>query len=360
MGQQARIPGPVVAVIPDQEVLKGHMRKVALILLCILVVVGMASAQTYTSGSGATGLDVLGAHNNYGRGCAGCHAPHNGAKGSGGNAATNAAAFNDPYSGTNALFAQDVTPLYSQTFTFAGGYLEPLPSAAAAYTTNEDELRGIMMCLACHDGLIAKGGMMQGVAWEQAYGVLPGGVYGPNNIPTFLDSATVGYQAQHPVGVNANLNHLRLVASFNGTSNTWSNGLEVTVTNGAISNIIAAPGTAYASFAANYGYPAIAGSPWEWGVHLPTGSSNPADAFITCTTCHNQHVMYIYQAPRGKMADSKIGGGTYPTYWFINAPYNPGTAQTKTTAASATQFCRQCHFGEANEAYGVTSVQTQF
>ena len=45
---------------------------------------------------GSTGMDVLGAHNNGGRGCAGCHAPHSGAAGGGGNAATNAAAFNDP------------------------------------------------------------------------------------------------------------------------------------------------------------------------------------------------------------------------------------------------------------------------
>ena len=29
-------------------------------------------------------------------------------------------------------------------------------------------------------------------------------------------------------------------------------------------------------------------------------------------------------------------------------------------AASATQFCRQCHFGEANEAFGITTVKTQF
>jgi nitrate/TMAO reductase-like tetraheme cytochrome c subunit len=71
--------------------------------------------------------------------------------------------------------------------------------------------------------------------------------------------------------------------------------------------------------------------------------------------------MYVYQAPRGKMADSKIKGGTYPTYFFVNGPYNPGAGNTNPTmAASTTQFCRQCHPGEANESYGVNNVATQF
>jgi hypothetical protein len=308
-----------------------------------------------------TGIDVLGAHNNGGRGCAGCHAPHSGAAGGGGNAATNAAAFNDPLSGSNALFGQDVTPLYGVPLTFGNGYVEALPSQAAAYTTNQDELRGIMMCLACHDGNIAKGQMMQGTSWEAARNILPVGLYGTRGIPTLLgndnnNGNTSGYGNDHPVGTQATLGALRLV-----TANATTTPLTVVVANGSITSITATPGTNYARFAANYGYPAIAGSPWEWGVHLPDGDSNAADAFITCTTCHNQHVMYVYQAPRGKMADSKISGGTYPTYFFVNGPYNPGAGNTTATmAASTTQFCRQCHPGEANESYGVNNVATQF
>ncbi len=332
-----------------------------LVVLILLLGVGLATAQTYTSGTGLTGIDILGAHNNGGRGCAGCHAPHSGAAGGGGNAATNAAAFNDPLSGSNALFGQDVTPLYGVSLTFGNGYVEALPSNAAAYTTNEDELRGIMMCLACHDGQIAKGQMMSGQSWEQTTGLLPKSVYGSRPIPTLLgnDSGngnTSGYGNDHPVGTQATLGALRLV-----TTNATTSPLTVTIANGAITAITPTAGTAYANFAVNYGYPAIAGSPWSWGVSLPAGDSNAADAFITCTTCHNQHVMYVYQAPRGKQTGSAIAGGTYPTYFFVNGPYNPGAGNTNpTTAASATQFCRQYHIGEANESYGVNNVKTQF
>jgi len=336
------------------------MKKLMLLTFVVLLAAAFAAAQTYTSGTGQTGIDVLGAHNNGGRGCAGCHAPHSGAAGGGGNAATNAAAFNDPLSGSNALFGQDVTPLYSQSLTFGNGYVEALPSEAAAYTTNTDELRGIMMCLACHDGVIAKGQMMQGTSWEQARGLLPSGVYGPRGIPTLLgndsgDGNTSGYGNDHPVGTQATLGALRLV-----TTNATTTPLTVVVANGAISSITPTTGTTYANFVANYGFPAIAGSRYEYGVHLPNGDSNPADAFITCTTCHNQHVMYVYKEP-GKQAGSAIAGGTYPTYFFINAPYNPGAGNANATlAASTTQFCRQCHIGEANESYGVNNVKTQF
>jgi hypothetical protein len=149
------------------------------------------------------------------------------------------------------------------------------------------------------------------------------------------------------------------------TTNATTSPLTVVVANGGISSITPTAGTTYAAFAANYGYPAIAGSPWSWGVVLPDGDTNPADAFITCTTCHNQHVMYIYQPPRGKQAATAIvnnnNANGYPTYFFINAPYNPGTGNTNPTlAASTTQFCRQCHFAEANEAFGVNNVATQF
>lgn len=341
------------------------MRKLMLVLLVVMLAVAVGAAQNYSGNSvgGLKGIDVLGAHNNGGRGCAGCHAPHSGAAGGGGNAATNAAAFNDPLSGSNALFGQDVTPLYGVPLTFGNGYVEQLPSEANAYTTNEDELRGIMMCLACHDGNIAKGQMMQGTSWEQARGLLPATVYGSRGIPTLLgndnnNGNTSGYGNDHPVGTQATLGALRLV-----TANATTSPLTVVVANGSITSITPTAGTNYANFAANYGYPAIAGSPWEWGVHLPTGDSNPADAFITCTTCHNQHVMYVYQAPRGKQANTAIvtNGGTYPTYFFVNGPYNPGTGNTNPTlASSATQFCRQCHPGEANESYGVNNVATQF
>jgi len=221
-----------------------------------------------------------------------------------------------------------------------------------------------MMCLACHDGNVAKGGMMQGTSWEQSQNLLPPGVYGPKGIPTLLGNDTTGavnmYGNDHPVGVQATLGALRLVSNPPKATDP----LNVTITNGAITSIAPNTGTTYANFAADYGYPAIAGSAWDWGFHLPNGDTTPADAFMTCTTCHNQHVMYIYQTPAGYTGHGQTGtaiaGGTYPTYFFVNSPYNISAGNTSNTlAASTTQFCRQCHIGEANESYGV-NIKTNF
>ena len=67
-------------------------------------------------------VDVLGAHNNGGRGCAGCHAPHSGSFGSGHAGAADA--------GSYALWGQDASPLYGETIAFgdSGKYTEVLPS----------------------------------------------------------------------------------------------------------------------------------------------------------------------------------------------------------------------------------------
>lgn len=349
------------------------MRKMMLVMLVVLLAAGLAMAQTYAGNSknGLTGIDVLGAHNNGGRGCAGCHAPHSGAAGGGGNAISGATT--DSLTGTDALFGQDVSPLFGQTLTFAldgqngTGYVEALPQQAAAYSTNTAELRQIIMCLACHDGQIAKGQMMAGFSWEQTQKLLPAGVYGPNGIPTLLGNdsglSSAKYGNDHPVGTQATLGSLRLVSAGGGKA---TDPLKVTMNGNDISNIVPQSAT-YVAFAANYGYPAIAGSAWDWGFSMPNASSDPSTAFMTCTTCHNQHVMYIYQGPKGadhvspKMTGSAIGTNNYPTYFFINSPYNPGAGNSNPAlAASTTQFCRQCHLGEANESFGVNNIATQF
>ena len=102
----------------------------------------------------------------------------------------------DPYSGATALFAQDMGPLYGQSFDFsdltgadtrtAANYIFVAPSSLVGATSQGyNDIRGILMCLACHDGAIAKGAMMQNQAYEQRIGALPSS-YGPGIIPTLL------------------------------------------------------------------------------------------------------------------------------------------------------------------------------
>jgi len=343
------------------------MKKILFISFVAIFAVGIAAAQTYTQGTGLTGVDILGAHQNGGRGCAGCHAPHSGAAGGGGNAINGAKAYGDALSGSVALFGQDVTPLLGLSLSFGsdneanhfGAYVEILPTEANAYTTQRAELEGISMCLACHDGVVAKGQMMNGQSWEQRMNLLPASVYGTRPIPTLLgnDSAngnTSAYTNDHPVGVQATLGAVGV-----WTNNTASSPLTIVVdaVNG-ITSITPNSG-AYVQFNNNYGYPAIQGSVWAYGVAIPNGDTNPGDAFLTCTTCHNQHAMYVYATPAGKGSAAIVG--TYPTYFFINSPFNPGTAVPNATLAnSTTQFCRQCHFDTSNEYYGINTVKTQF
>ena len=347
------------------------MKKVLLIALCVAVfaAIAMADGVTYApntvGGIGrGTAVDKLGAHNNNGRGCAGCHAPHSGFRGNGGNAGTYAGTnAPDPNAGNDALWGQDLTPLYGYSLNMGdrGAYVETLPTEAN-FAVADEEIRGIMMCLSCHDGNIAKGAMMQKKSWEQANNLLPANAYGPNDIPTLLgnDGTTAGnYNNDHPVGTMATLGALGVSSRFTvGTCGTAPNTFACLSTADA----------AYLEFMGNYGaFQLIPGR--ASFIVIPSGATTATNAFVVCTTCHTPHTMYTYKA--GTTTGSKVGLGNntfdtanvYPTYFFINAPYNPGAAPAVNQASSATQFCRQCHFsgaGGSNEATGIHGVTTQY
>src|ERR1700693_4288851 len=108
------------------------MKKAMFVISIVLFLAAFAMAQTYTLGSGLTGIDKLGAHQNGGRGCTGCHAPHSGAFGAGGNAITGGIV-DTTNAGNYALWGQDLGPLYGyplhQGDKVAGGasYLTNLP-----------------------------------------------------------------------------------------------------------------------------------------------------------------------------------------------------------------------------------------
>jgi len=340
------------------------MKKAMYVITMVLLLAAFAMAQTYTSGSGITGVDKLGAHQNGGRGCTGCHAPHSGAFGAGGNAITGQTV-DKTNAGNYALWGQDLGPLYGYSLnqgdntTVAGhnSFQTTLP-ASSQFASMPEEITGIMMCLSCHDGNIAKGAMMTNKSYEQAAGLLPPGIYGPNAIPTLLgsDGTTAGnYYNDHPVGPQATLKAVGVDANFVYTVGgcTW---------HGVASDCLKIAGTAtnYQAFANHYGAPNIISNGHGSPVALP--DNIPGDAYLLCTTCHTPHSMYTASAN----ADAPIAGaakGTYPTYFFLAAPYNPGSNPSATQASSATQFCRQCHFqgaGGANEASGIMSVTTAF
>jgi hypothetical protein len=265
--------------------------------------------------------DVLGAHLNYGRGCAACHAPHSGVYGNG-NARTA-----DPTSGNIALWGEDVAGLYGKTIITGqsehGSYVENLPTSTNAGTP---DVAGVLMCLSCHDGNYAQGAMMKNAVYEK----LPS-TYGTwNTVPTLLgkDGTTLGnYLNDHPVGLNATV-------GCNGPNG----GYDWDCTISAAGAIV--PGPNMTKFINNYGF------------FVRTAAYNGLPT-VMCTTCHNQHVMNVVTV------NSKNSGqtaGTYATMFFLRGPYNP--ASNTQGSNQTAQFCRQCHGGEANEMNGSTAATT--
>src|SRR6476661_3334300 len=122
----------------------GEMKKRAVLIEFMFVAAtGLAAAQITTPST-----DVLGAHLNYGRGCAACHAPHSGTTGNG----------NAKISGSNGgaamLWGKDVSSLYGKTITTGGGrFVEVLPTSLSAGTP---DVSGMLTCLSCHDGNYAE------------------------------------------------------------------------------------------------------------------------------------------------------------------------------------------------------------
>jgi hypothetical protein len=291
------------------------MKRHLLITLLALAATSFAGAQIVSSST-----DVLGAHLNYGRGCAACHAPHSGVYGNGN------AKHDDPTAGNIALWGEDVGSLYGKTITTGqsehGSFVETLPTSLSAGTP---DVAGVLMCLSCHDGNYASGAMMKNKVYEtlpSTYGTL-------NAIPTLLgnDGSTVGnYLNDHPVGLNA-------VIGCGGTYD-WDCTISA-------SGTVQMTGAASSKFVTNYGF-----------FVRPAAYANQPT--VMCTTCHNQHVMDVVKVTNGK--NTGLATGTYATMFFVRAPYNP--ASTTVGSNQTAQFCRQCHGAEANEMAGSTAGTT--
>jgi hypothetical protein len=351
------------------------MKQITIFALALLLCASMAIAQTYTQGTGMSGIDKLGAHQNGGRGCVGCHAPHSGVRGNGGaltvtsvlsSSANTHNATGSQYSWSNQstvsgdvgdeqLWGQDIGPVVALTLTTGGGIQADLSTA----TTRERVKTGIVYCLSCHDGNVAKGAMMTNQSFEQAAGLLPSS-YGSQPIPTLLgsDGGTAGnYANDHPIGPNAK------VSALGSTSVGRYVDLDSATTPTKLILKTSQPDTKYTTFQSNYGLPTVVGARTGAGFAVETGMTSAGDAYVVCTTCHTPHTMYTASAS----ATNPIAGltsGTFPSYFFVAAPYNPGAnVANGTKASSATQFCRQCHFtgaGGSNEGSNIFTVSTAF
>ena len=193
-------------------------------------------------------------------------------------------------------------------------------------TATTPDVFGVLTCLSCHDGNYAQGAMMK----NKVYETLPS-TYGTyNTIPTLLgnDGTTGGnYLNDHPVGLNATVSC--------GGAYSW----DCTESAG----VISMNGPNSSKFVQNYGF------------FVSLSAYNGA-AVVTCTSCHNQHLMNVVSVTNGK--NTGLPTGFYATMFFLRGPYNPasGTAGSNQTA----QFCRQCHGGEANESNGSYTIPTTF
>jgi len=338
------------------------MKRVLFFVFVALIAASTAIAQSGLNSGYTTYIpttDVQGAHENGGRGCAGCHAPHSGGRGSGGAIIGQVVSGAGISEGDVGLWGTDTAAITNGvTLTFDGSYVVSLAgltwSAGAMYT-------GVATCLSCHDGNISKGAMMSGQAYEQSFGLLnfattvgsngqanAVNLYGSAPIPTLLgnDGGVVGdYSNDHPVGPMANLGKVAAAALGNGLTYTV-NGTKLTM--------VVTPNTTYANFVAAYGTPAVSS--------LASNNDGIAgNQYVVCTTCHNQHVQNVYSAQgHGAVA---IGGGAVTSaasIFYVNGPYNPGAPYDPTHVPSTNAFCLECHFSHSSQYFGSTTVGTAF
>jgi hypothetical protein len=282
--------------------------------MAVVINASLVSAQSQPF-SGPPAIDVLGSHGMSGRGCSGCHLPHN------------------QFSDFPVTLAGNIGSYWEETGA-SSGIGRAVGREQVDLATPASEITGVLLCLSCHDGNITPRNMMATRSYAQRLHLLP--FVRGQSIPSFLDGQQRSFLGEHPLGLEAKIE--------------TGNGLEFT--NGEFS---VKPNSPYAHFVANYGWPALA----PLRRSNPYGIDSEGHPYLVCTTCHNQHVMSVYVSQPGGL----IAGNSrsYPTFFFVNGPYNPaGSLAANQNTNSATQFCRQCHFRDANEANNTYTIPTWF
>jgi hypothetical protein len=323
-------------------------------------------------GAGIKATKQLNAHQNGGQSCGVCHVRQSGTPSSTGTLTSNSTYESSATAGSSSLnnqttingdpgeeelWGQDIWPVLGLGTINTGGGKYPIDLSTA--TTSPRIMTGVVYCLSCHDGNVAKGAMMTNQSFEQIAGLLPAG-YGMQPIPTLLGSdgsANGNYANDHPIGPLAS------VASLGATS--VRRYVDLNSTNNPTRLILKAsqPDNKYLAFQANYGLPTVVGARTGGGFAVEPGMTSADQAYVVCTTCHTPHNMNTASAD----ASNPIAGftsGAFPSLFFIAAPYNPGADTANgAKASSATQFCRQCHFtgeGGSNEGSGIMAIATAF
>jgi hypothetical protein len=339
------------------------MRSVALLLLVVIAFVSAPSAQTNPQGSvSGINADKLGPHQIGGRGCLGCHTLHTGDVLPSSRESGVLSWSRDIVSPTDkdgqTLWAEDIGPILElgSITTGAGNVVD----FSTALTTQRRILTGVVFCLSCHDGDVARGAMMTNQSFQQAIGMLPP-AYGFYPIPTLLgdDGGVSGnYRNDHPIGQHAT------VASLG--SDSVVRYLEIDSRTEPARLVLRSnqPDFSYINFRTNYGLPSVTGGRGS-GLAVDSGARWAGEAYVVCTTCHTPHSMSEATASESNPI-AGMTSGTFPSYFFIAGPFNPGVSTSDgRRASSATQFCRQCHFsdaggaGGANEYVGI-SIPTGF
>jgi hypothetical protein len=295
-------------------------RVAPLFLLLVLIEARVVFSQSVEF-SGPPAVDVLGAHDNAGRGCASCHVPHSGALSSD--------------AGTVWLWGATAAPEYGRAIPFQsqGSVVEV---TAVTFATGDAEVSGIIVCVSCHDGNVTPQNMMASRSYAQRIGLQP---FVPGvRTPTMLgDDLAAQFKIDHPLGQGTNIPLGSGLAFVNGK-------FEVE------------PDSAYARFVKSYGWPSLAPAQRS----SPYGVDREGQPYVVCTTCHNQHAMSVFASRPGDAIEGDDSGRLYTTFFFVNGPYDP-TIHPKVSYSptSSMQFCRQCHFDLSNEAHN-TEAPTVF
>ncbi|MBI1739319.1 MAG: hypothetical protein HY233_06510 [Acidobacteriales bacterium] len=227
--------------------------------------------------------DPLGPHNVEGHGCVPCHVP-------------------------SAIYPEAISSEPAEVFWTRESATPELTGGAGSITP-ERPLFHTFVCLTCHDGSLARIGLM-GRRFDRGKGIEPA---------TDLELARTNHA--HPVHVPYLPNDGCDVSSPNCNPDHWPSQVDPS---GALTWV----GDKFSEY-----FDTIYGRPVRF---YPTAESG-GQAMVECSTCHNPHSM---QAAQYKL-QGKIQ--VKPSQAFLRGWYETQGKNSDTVS----KFCRSCHYSQA-------------